>query len=70
MVKNLPKVQESQVPSLSLVEPLEREMATHSGILAWEIPLSEDLGMLQSMGSQKRSTGLSNLTSNITNKLL
>ena len=70
MVKNLPEVQESQVPSLSLVEPLEREMATHSGILAWEIPLSEDLGMLQSMGSQKRSTGLSNLTSNITNKLL
>ena len=69
MVKNLPEVQEFQVPSLSLVEPLEREMATHSGILAWEIPLSEDLGGLQSMGSQKRSTGLSNLTSNI-NKLL
>ena len=70
MVKNLPEVQEFQVPSLSLVEPLEREMATHSGILAWEIPLSEDLGGLQSMGSQKRPTGLSNLTSNITNKLL
>ena len=70
MVKNLPEVQEFQVPSLSLVEPLEREMATHSGILAWEIPLSEDLGGLQSMGSQKRPTGLSSLTSNITNKLL
>ena len=46
-------MQETQVPSLSQEDPLEREMATHSGILAWEIPWTEEPGGLQSMGLQK-----------------
>ena len=41
-------------------ESLEKEMATHRSILAWEIPWTEDPGMLQSMGSQKSQTQLSN----------
>ena len=49
-VKNLSAVQETQVPSLGWEDPLEKEMATHSRTLAWEIP--EEPGMLQSMGSQ------------------
>ena len=53
MVKNLPAVQESQAPSLGQEDPLEKEMATHSSILAWEIPWAEELGGLQSMGSQR-----------------
>ena len=39
--------------SLGLEDPLEKEMATHSGILAWKISWAEELGGLQSMGSQK-----------------
>ena len=50
LAKNLPAVQETQVPSLGWEDPLEKEMATHSRTLAWEIP--EEPGMLQSMGSQ------------------
>ena len=42
-----------QVPSLSWEDPLEEEMATHSSILAWEIPRTEESGGLQSMGSQR-----------------
>ena len=42
-----------QVPSLGWEEPLEKEMATHSSILAWEIPLTEEPGGLQSMQSQR-----------------
>ena len=53
MVKNLPAVQESQTPSLGQEDPLEKEMATHSSILAWEIPWAEEPGRLQSMGSQR-----------------
>ena len=53
MVKNLPAVQESQAPSLGQEDPLEKEMATHSSILAWEIPWAEEPGRLQSMGSQR-----------------
>ena len=41
MVKNLPAMQETWVPSLGQEGPLEKEMATHSGILAWEIPWTE-----------------------------
>ena len=52
MVKNLPVMQETQVQSMSLEDPLEKGMATHSSILAWEIPWTEKPGRLQSMGSQ------------------
>ena len=49
-----------QVQSLGWEDPLEREMATHSNILAWEIPWTEEPGGLQSMGSLKSLTQLSN----------
>ena len=52
MVKNLPKMQETQIQSLDLEDPLEKEMATHSSIFAWRIPWTEDPGGLQSMGLQ------------------
>ena len=58
LVKNLPAVQETWVQSLGLEDPLEKEMATHSSILAWEIPWREDPGRLQSVGSQKSQIGL------------
>ena len=47
------ETQETQVRSLGQEEPLEEEMATCSSILAWKIPWREELGGLQSMGSQK-----------------
>ena len=53
MVKNLPAIQEMQVGSLSWEDPLEEEIAIHSGILARKIPWSEEPGGLQSMGSQR-----------------
>ena len=53
MVKNLPEVQETQVHSLGQNDPLEKEMATHSSILAWRIPWTEEPGGLQSMESQR-----------------
>ena len=53
MVKNLPAIQESQVQSLGQEDPLEKSMATHSSILAWRIPWTEEPGGLQSMGSQR-----------------
>ena len=49
MVKNLPAKQETQVPSLGPKDPLEKEMATHSNILPWEIPWTEEPGGLQSL---------------------
>ena len=52
-VKNLPTMQEMQVQSLGREEPLEKEMATHSSTVAWEIPWMEDPGRLQSMGLQR-----------------
>ena len=52
-VKNLPAVQETQVQSQGREDPLEKEMATHSSILAWNIPWIEEPGGLQSMGSQR-----------------
>ena len=55
MVKNLPTVQETQVQSLDQKDPLEKEMATNSSILAWEIPWTEEPGWLQSMGSQSQT---------------
>ena len=53
MVKNLPAMQETQVPFLSQEDPLEEEMATHSSVLAWRIPWTEEAGGLQSIGSQR-----------------
>ena len=50
IVKNLPTMQETWVQSLSQADPLEEEMATHSSILAWKIPWTEEPGGLQSMG--------------------
>ena len=50
--KNLPAMQETQVPSLGWEDPLEKEVATHSSNLAWKIPWTEEPGGLQSMGSQ------------------
>ena len=46
-------MQEMQVRSLSWEDPLEKEMATHSTLLAWKIPWTEELGELQFMGSQR-----------------
>ena len=56
MVKNLPAKQETLVGFLGQEDSLEKEMATHSSILAREIPQTEEPGMLQSMGLQKRGT--------------
>ena len=53
MVKNLPAMQETRVRSLDGEDPLEKEMATHSSIVAWEIPWTEEPGGLQSMGLQR-----------------
>ena len=52
-VKNLPAVQEIRIQSLSWDDLLEKEMATHSSINAWEIPWTEEPGGLQSLGSQE-----------------
>ena len=51
-VKNQPTMQETRVPSLGREDPLEEGMATHSSILAWKVPWTEEPGRLQSMGSQ------------------
>ena len=51
-VQNLPAMQETQVQSLGWKDPLEKAMATHSSILAWRIPWTEEASRLQSMGSQ------------------
>ena len=53
MVKNLPAMRKTQVLALGQEDPLEEGMATHSSILAWRIPWTEELGGLQSMGSQE-----------------
>ena len=52
MVKNLPEMREAWVPSLGQTDPLEKETATHSSILAWRIPWMEEPGGLHSMGLQ------------------
>ena len=54
--KNLPAMQETWVLLLGWGDPLEKEMATHSSILAWRIPWTEESGGLQSMGSQESDT--------------
>ena len=55
MVKNLPAMKETRVPSLGQGDPLEKWMATHSSILAWRIPWTEESGGLQSMGLQSQT---------------
>jgi len=52
-MKNLPAVQETRVRSLGWEDPLEKGMATHSSILAWRIPWTEEPGRLQFMGSER-----------------
>ena len=52
-VKNLPAMQETRVRSLGWEDPLEKGKATHSSILTWRTPWSEEPGGLQSMGSQR-----------------
>ena len=52
-LKHLPPMQETQVQSLGWEDPLEKEMVSHSSILAWKIPWTEEPGKLQSMGSQR-----------------
>ena len=59
MVKNLPANARDMGSTLSGKDPLEKKKATHSSILVWEIPWTEDPGELQSMGSQNHWTGLS-----------
>ena len=53
MVKRLPAMWETQVRSLGWEDPLEKEMVTHSSVLAWKIAWVEEPGGLQSMGSQR-----------------
>ena len=53
MVKNLPRRRETRVRSLDQEDPLQKEMAAHFSIFAWEIPWTEEPGGLQSMGSQR-----------------
>ena len=53
IIEHWPAMQETQVRSLGQDNPLEKEMATHSSILAWKIPWSEEPDRLQSMGSQR-----------------
>ena len=60
MVKNSPAKQEMQIRSLGLEDPLEKEMATHSSIIAWKIPWTEEIGGLQSMELQESWTQLGN----------
>ena len=66
MVRNLPAMWETGVRSLGWKDPLEKGMATHSSILAWEIPWTKEPGGLQFTGLQKRY----NLATNNTNKTL
>ena len=65
-VKNLPAVKETQVQLLGQEDPLEKEMATHCSILAWEISWIEESGGLQSMVSKRvrHNVGLNNSGSN------
>ena len=56
MVKNLPAMQGTWVGAVGQEDPLERGMATHSSILAWRIPWTEEIDGLPSMGSQRDTT--------------
>ena len=52
-LKHLPEMRDTRVPSLGGEDPMEKEMAAHSSILAWKIPWTEEPGGLQSMGSRR-----------------
>ena len=56
MVKKLPVMQDTWIRSLGWEDPMEKGMATHSSILAWRIPLTEEPGRLQSTGLQRSQT--------------
>ena len=56
MVKNFPALQDTSIQYLNWEDPLEKRMATYSGILAWRILWTEETGRLQSMGSQRVDT--------------
>ena len=56
MVKRLPTMRETQVQSLGWEDPLEKEMAIHSSVLAWKIPWMEECGGLQSTGHKESDT--------------
>ena len=60
VVRNVPAIQETWVQSLGREDPLKEEMATHSGILTWEIPCTEEPEGVQSVGSQQSQTQLGN----------
>ena len=51
VIKNLPAKEKMWIPSLGQKDPLKKEMATHSSVLAWEVPWTEESGRLQSLGS-------------------
>ena len=53
MIKNLPAVRETWIQSLSWEDPLDEGMATHSSVLAWRIPWTEEPGRLQSLGHKE-----------------
>ena len=65
MVKNLPAMPKTWVQSLGQEDLLEKEMATYSSVLVWEIPWTEEPGRLQFMVLQKSQTQLSNQTTNV-----
>ena len=65
MVKHLTAMQETQVRSLGWEDPLEKELATHSSILAWKIPKTEELGSLYSPCGHKESDTTERLTHNV-----
>ena len=60
VVKNPPAIQETRVGSLSQEDPLEKEMPSHSSILAWKVPWTEEPGGLQSIGCRVRHNGATN----------
>ena len=64
MVKNLPAVQETQVPFLGQEDPPEKGMATHSSILVWRIPWTDEPGVLQPIGLQRATNMTEALTNN------
>ena len=70
MIKNLPAMQETLDRPLGWEDSLEKEMATHSSILAWEIPWTEEPGGLQSMGQQQSRARLSDLTTTTIAKVI
>ena len=69
-VKNLPVIQETWVQSLGWGDPLEESMATHSSILTWEIPWTEEPGGLQSMESQRVGHDLAHICNYIYHNFL